>query len=253
MHKKAFFLFCILLVSFFLPTASATPCRSAFLSWQIEDSEIFILKIYITPNTPLCGLELDLYYNNDILFLNSCERGSSLISLDFACSPHPDEGRLRLLFWGGENALSDGCEIASISFSQKPDCFGDCEFSLILPTENSSLYFDENKIFSQNLALEGICVYLQDHSECYPVPTEDAPTECVSEAVTECESDSGNSAEDTTEFVLHRTPDGKQRREETFCVLKIMSVCLSCICILASAGALFFYFKYSDLLRKGYF
>lgn len=256
MCKKAFFLFCVLLLFCSLPVCGDAPDHSAFMSWQSEGEGIFILKIHLSPGTVLCGLELDLYYNSDILFLNSCERGSSLSSLDFACSLHPNDGFVRLLFWGVENSAADDGAIVSISFSQRPDTFGNCDFSLSLPTENSAVFFKGNSILAKTLVLEDIRVYLEDTSGNYPSLPEDRPSESVSESMTQFEPDPPENATpesenpETETFSQH---EESESRANIFHIMKALSFCLSGICIAMSACGVCLYFCRSDLFLKGHF
>lgn len=174
-------------------------------------SGIFILKIMLSPqDISLCGLELDITYDSTKVTLCSCERGGALKPLEFDCSL--GEGRIRLLLWGEENSNVGG-RIATLCFLPTDSCDGEIEFILSLPTKNSAIYFEDNKILSQDLLLKGLRVDLGAPEISTDRFTE-KPTELPSASEQENPSAETPTEEFTDKYVSEDPPNVSQHKSK---------------------------------------
>ena len=219
-------------------------------------SGIFILKIMLSPQElQLCGLELDITYDPTKMIICSCERGDALSSLEFDCSL--EDGRIRLLFWGEKNS-DNGGRIATLCFMPTDSYDGEIEFILSLPTKSSAIYFEDDKILSQNITTQGLRIdsgaseLSTDSKIEYPTempsateqeypseepPTEELPTEDVTEK-TEFWSEYPSETEPPT------SKDGEDF-QKTLNALRCISTVASAISILPML--------FPHVFRKGYF
>lgn len=221
-----------------------------------EASGIFILKIMLAPQeAQLCGLELDITYDPTKMIICSCERGGALPSLEFDCSL--EDGRIRLLLWGEENSDVGG-RIATLCFVPTDLYDGEIEFITSLPTKSSAIYFEDDKILSQNITTQGLRIdsgaseLSTDSKIEYPTempsgteqeypseepPTEELPTEDVTEK-TEFWSEYPSETEPPT------SKDG-EAFQKTLNALRCISTVASAISILPML--------FPRVFRKGYF
>lgn len=256
------------LVLFRMPVTAQTQAR-AYLEGYWDDTGIFILKVMLEPqDISLCGLELDVAYDTDILTLSSCERGDALSDLNFDCSLK--SGRVRLLFWGEENSIRGG-RLATVCFIFA-GADGECEFSLSVPTDTSAIYFENDRIIATDIALSGLKVPIQSASQGgqEAPPTENSgeietsfPTEPPTEGSTDTSVGTGvpdglpNSSTDTSVGTdvpggLQNPPVDTPRRRAGLCAAK--NVCLVLACTASGAGMLAAVpLLLPDIFRKGYF
>lgn len=252
--KAALFLF-----AFFLLVHPSNVCAQEtepkiYLERQNHvESGLFILKIMLDPqNTQLCGLELDITYDPAAMILCSCERGNALSNLEFDCSLK--DGRIRLLFWGETNSEGGG-RIATLCFVPTEIYNGEIEFTVSLPTKTSAIYFEDNKILSENLLLKGLRVDLG---------TSELSTDSFTENPTELPSSSGQeypSAESPTEDTDEKTepeseypsdPNPPQYQTQGNSIFKKILVAILCV----NTGAGFcsiIPMLLPRVFRKGYF
>lgn len=210
--KAVLFLFAIFML-IFAPLRSVRVCAQdiqpqIYLEGATDSaSGIFILKVMISPRQiRLCGLEVDITYDPNKMMLCSCERGDALKSLEFDCSLK--DGRIRLLFFGEENSEIGG-RIATLCFLPTDYCDGEIEFRLSLPTKNSAIYFEDDKILPQNLSLTGLRIDLG---------TSELSTDSIIEGPTELPSDIGQeypSAEAPTEDAAEKTEPESEYPSDT--------------------------------------
>ncbi len=254
--KAVFFLFALILP---ILISSRLICIRAqdiqpriYLEGAMDDSSgIFILKIMFSPQgSMLCGLELDITYDPAKTMICSCERGDALKSLEFDCSL--GEGRIRLLLWGEENSEIGG-RIATLCFLPLDGYDGEIEFILSLPTKSSAVYFEDNRILSQNILLSGLRID-PDLSEL--------PTDSFVEHPTESPSSSEQShpsAERPTEEIAENTESvseypsdtGPPQSQKGGFFRKLLAALL---CFETAAGLLsLFPIFLPRVFRKGYF
>ncbi len=249
----------LILFAFFLLVRPSTVCAQdtepkIYLEGQKDSATgLFILKIMLRPqNAQLCGLELDITYDPAAMLLCSCERGDALSTLEFDCSL--GVGRIRLLLWGGANSEGGG-RIATICFMPADNYDGETEFSVSLPTKSSAIYFEDGKILSQNLLLQGLRADLKA-----PELSTDSVIEYPTESPSVSEQETP-SAELPTEEVTEKTEPQpnvssdpkppKKPLQNNNIFKKILNVLL---CINTGAGLCsIFPLLLPRVFRKGYF
>lgn len=249
------------LVLFRMPVTAQTQAR-AYLEGYWDDTGIFILKVMLEPqDISLCGLELDIAYDTEFLTLSSCERGEALSDLNFDCSLK--SGRVRLLFWGGQNSTCSG-RLATVCFvSDRTD--GECEFSLSMPTDTSAIHFENDRIIATDVKLSGLHISIESRTQggqeappaentgemattfpsAYPTDQEDEPpTELPAELITE------HPTESTFEDLPAPT-DTPMRRAG---VNVVKNACLVLAGVTSVAGVLATAPLFlPEIFRKGYF
>ncbi|MBE6548434.1 MAG: hypothetical protein E7667_06135 [Ruminococcaceae bacterium] len=220
---------------------------------------MIILNIIIDPAcAPLCGLEIDVAYNSELLYLSSCERGQGMPGMNFDCSLK--EGKIRLLFWSQSNCRVGG-NIATVCFLPVDNAANGekCEFYLSLPTKNSAIAYDGENITAKELVLSGLefilCAEGQENiippdtekenvsSETDTTPVGEPTTEPAGEAATDFlppeQAEKGQNAD-------RETPNGRTRKFGNF--VTAMLVAVSCF-ELVELIPLFV----PNVFRKGYF
>ena len=221
-----------------------------YLDGEIDGSSgLFILKIMLSPKQiQLCGLELDITYDSTKMMLCSCERGDALKSLEFDCSL--GESRIRLLLWGEENSYIGG-RIATLCFLPTDLYDGKIEFILSLPTKTSAIYFEDNKILSQEVSLSGLRIDL-NLSELSTDSFTERPTELPSESWEEnpsAELPTEESTEKTESEYTSNTHPPKSQGGGIFQKILSILLCISSASSTASLIPIFF----PRVFRKGYF
>ena len=214
-----------------------------------SSSGLFILKIMIFPRQiQLCGLEVDITYDPNKMMLCSCERGDGLSSLEFDCSLK--DGRIRLLFFGEENSEIGG-RIATLCFLPTDACDGEIEFILSLPTKNSAIYFEDDKILPQNLWLTGLRIDLNT-SELFTDSIIEGPTELPSDLGQEYPSVESPTEGNTEEYLSDVVPDTNPPQSKGGGIFqKILGILLFVSTIASVLSFLPIFFP--RVFRKGYF
>lgn len=233
----------------YMPVTAKSSVPDIFLEWKYDESTgIYILFVMLELNAAeLCGLELDITYESNIISLSSCERGDALEGLGFDCSL--SDKKIRLLLWGTSNSRNGG-RLATVCFAPVADASesGKCEFVLSLPTDCSAIYFEGDGIYTADVNLTGISVLiennLQDERES---PSENINTEIPTQQHTE------------TPPQIHEVNPPRQTPSEPensnctdYTFTKVFSRVL--VCISSTASALTFLpYLFRDIFRKGYF
>ncbi len=239
----------------FAPLRQAVICAqntqpTLYLNGQADSSSgLFVLKIMISPRQiQLCGLEVDIIYDPEKMMICSCERGDGLGSLEFDCSL--EDGRIRLLFFGEQNSEVGG-RIATLCFLPIESYDGEIEFILSLPTKNSAIYFENDRILSQNLLLEGLRID-QNTSELSTDSIIEGPTELPSDIGQEYPSAESPAEGNTEEHLSNVVSDTNPPHSKDGGIFKkILGILLfvSTVASILSFVPIFF----PRVFRKGYF
>lgn len=141
-----------------LPVGACGGGGELYLDMRRDVSGILVMDVVFAPSgVGLCGLEVDITYDADVLMLSSCERGEGLGGLEFDCGL--SDGRIRLLLWGLENS-SEGGVVATVGFVPLCDESDIVELSISLPTGSSAVCFRGDEIRAGRLEVRGLSAAL---------------------------------------------------------------------------------------------
>lgn len=114
---------------------------------KTEESDIFCVYLMCEDEYEICGLTLDVVYNNEKMEFTSAYKGEGACYLQFSCSLE-DDGRVRILFDGAVNQALTG-EIAVLGFKMNTDeILSQDDLFVVFPFSVNAFKIDQDKICS---------------------------------------------------------------------------------------------------------